>query len=875
MSIVDYLKSNNWEIVYTHNIPEKKSVFETYNDLGLSQYSINCLKKIAPNIYRHQKEGLKRIIQGHNVCLTTATASGKSLVFQISSIEQINKNPDSKILAIYPLKALGTEQEERFNKISADSGLNFSIGRIDGGVPVIFRKDILNNNQIIIMTPDVVHAWLLNNLATRTVMSFIKNIKLIILDEAHIYSGVFGSNSAFLFRRLNHIIKKFKGDTKYIAASATIENPESHLEQLTGLKFKIIDSSYDGSPQNSKELLMVNPPISIDLLTAVSDLIKFIAANTDHQFITFVDSRKQTEYIASIAKRRADVDESETNVIKNFNYNLLEELDVYPYRAGYEENDREQIQKYLEQGEIKGVISTSALEMGIDIPYLTLGLLIGVPRSATSFYQRIGRIGRINKGVILIINNNTISTKNIFRNPNELLKMPYSQGAIYLQNERIQYIHSLCLARQGGENDIANSYLKIEEEEFNSDINFPENFIKLCNNERIGEIPAELQNMKAQAGDNPNHTYPLRDIDEQFRVEYRRGPEKRRLGSLSFSQLMREAYPGAVYYYGTGSYRVYKVNRKSRLVEVRYEKKYTTKPAFLPVLIFPNMTEGNIYNAIRFDKLKIIECNLQINETIIGYKERRGPTEISVPYPLDKQQGLYFNQPKFTRNYFTTGVLFDHPVLNQNNVNVQLLSEILFESFLISIPLDRQDLGYGADKHRKDRTFVKKDDKFISIFDQTFGSLRLTSSLMEKCHIKRVLEKALSLAKNEDKFSVDMETLNSLKVICSCVDEEPKDIEIDILPEIDESNLEKVILPKSKGLFLSHSNEEFYVEEIFYNPKMQKLMYRGKLESETIPGKNDSNIIHIVPIEKILEIPGVSEYGYYDYNTGSLKKISN
>lgn len=867
-----YLVERNWEHVHSQIIPEKPAEFASFDKLGLSSHSRTYLKSINSQLYTHQVKGIEGYKNGDNVCLTTATASGKSLVFQISALEKIHEEPDSKILAIYPLKALGNEQEKRFRHIASASGLNFKVGRVDGSVHTSERAEILKRSNIIVMTPDVMHAWLLSNLSLKAVFNFIKKLRLVIVDEAHIYTGVVGSNTAFLLRRLNHVVEKLKVELQYIAASATMEEAKNHLNTLTGVDFTIIGENDDGSPQKQKEISLINPPKSKDLLTATAEIINYIANNTDHQFITFVDSRKQTEYIASITARESEqIDEIEKEFQQELDFNQLEELDVFPYRAGYEEEDRKQIEEQLESGNLKGVISTSALEMGIDIPYLTLGILIGVPRSATSFYQRIGRIGRKEPGTIYIINNDSVFTNNIFRNPSELMEMPYSQSALYMENPRIQYIHSLCLARQGGENDILNSHLNLDEEEFRTTIEFPEKFISLSNQERIGEIPSELQSMKAQAGEDPHHVFPLRDIDDQFKVEFKQGPNKRRLGTLSFSQLMREAYPGAVYYSLARAYRVYKVNRRSKLVEVRREKKYTTKPNFIPTLIYPNLTEGNVFEFISFGDFKLIECNLQIAEPIVGFKERRGPTEIEISYPLNPKDGLYFNQPKFTRNYFTTGVLINHPILSSKNVSTQILSEIIFEAFLITIPFERQDVGYGEDKHRKQRENFEKGARFLAIFDQTYGSLRLTSTLIKPQIIRKILEKSISLAQNEEKFLVNRNTLEALDLLVSDCQKEPKSFRLEEEETVDDKDLIRVILPGSSGWHVKKDNEKFHVKDIFYNPRRQKLMYNGILSSE-IDAKNiGTNLKHSVAVEDIQEIPGESELGYYNLNTGLIE----
>ncbi len=864
-NIENYLTGNDWNIVHRLVVPEKIGKFYPYSDLNLTKHSRDYLSNFGSGIYLHQKMALEKISDGLNVCLSTSTASGKSLVFFVSAIERISRNHDAKVLAVYPLKALATEQQQRWGKALNDSGLNAEVGRIDGGILMDERNSIIRSSQVITMTPDIIHAWVLSNLSSKTIVKFLSKIELIIIDEAHTYSGVFGSNSAFLFRRLNHFIKKLGGNPNFISASATIKNPKIHLENLVGVDFDIIDQSNDTSPKKSSNIIMVEPPGKSDILTAFSNLMYYAANNTDYQFISFVDSRKQTEYLASITSRLAEKDESEDNKI---DYDFLKRLNIFPYRSGYEEEDRFLIQNKLIKGELKGVISTSALEMGIDIPYITLGILFGIPNSATSFYQRIGRIGRHEEGTLIIINNGTVLSENIFRSPDKLFNMPLSESTLYLENPRMQYIHALCLARQGGENDSINTHLGIEEQKFNTDVHFPDNFVTLCDAERIGEISPEFQTMKTQAGDDPNHLFPLRDVHIQYRVECGSMPYRHRLGSLSFNQLLREAYPGAVYYYQTQSYRVCRVNNFKKLVEVRSEKKYTTKPVFLPSMIFPNLSEGNVFKMIRLGDLIIIESNLQIRESIIGFKERRGPNEIQIDYPLSTDKGIYFNLPRFTRIYFTTGVIISHPSLNNSNVKNSILSEIIYEAFLITIPFERQDIGFGDDKLRADREHFKEGDRFLSIFDQTYGSLRLTSRLMDAELVKNVFDKALDIAMHENKYNVNEATLKALNDLIMSLSERLEQLTFGAISTISPENTEKIILPGSVGLNIKKENEEFYIDGVFYSRSNNCLMYRGRHLSQQTGEFINGDIT--VPVINIVEVPGESKIGFYDYESGQI-----
>jgi len=657
---------------------------------------------------------------------------------------------------------------------------------------------------------------------------------------------------------------------QYIGASATIADPELHLKKLLGLDFKIIGSDMDTSPRQELAIELVEPPSTKDLLTTLSEFMEFIAKNTNHKFITFVDSRKQTEYITSIISRSKIRESDEVSL----DYDYLQRLDILPYRAGYEENDRSMIQERLSKGKLTGVVSTSALELGIDIPFLTLGILVGVPHSATSFYQRIGRIGRHSKGEVVVINTGDIYSESIFRNPKQLLDMPLSEGALYLENPRIQYIHALCLARHGGEHDQVSSVLNIEEtSDFKSCINWPRGFLELCKSERIGIIPTELQNMKAQAGDDPNHVYPLRDVDVQFQVKHKKGPVEESRGCLSYAQLMREAYPGAVYYYMTKPYRVYRVRTYSRLVEVRHEKRYTTKPLMLPTLVFPNFTSGNVYKSQKYGDLIAVECNLQIREAIVGFKERRGPNESTVNYPLDPSLGCYFDQSRFTRNYFTTGVVLTHPIFNRPKVRCDVIANLLFEAFLMVIPFERRDIHFANDKHRVKSGTINEGDRFVCIYDQTYGSLRLSSRMLEEQTLKRVVGKAVELAQHDENLDISLETMEALEQVLVSLSESPVDISFGPGDGYKKKTDQfvKVIMPGSKGLDIKKDNEEFFVEGVFFSPSFKGLAYRGKHLSEKTSRFND--MVVSIPADSLKEIPGETKFGLYNLETGELKEL--
>ncbi len=371
--------------------------------------------------------------------------------------------------------------------------------------------------------------------------------------------------------------------------------------------------------------------------------------------------------------------------------------------------------------------------------------------------------------------------------------------------------------------------------------------------------------MKSDSGDNPNYAFPLRDVETQFKVEFRQGPNSKSLGSLSYGQLMREAYPAAVYYYATIPYRVTKVFVNSKMVLVRKEKRYTTKPQALPTMIFPNLQE-DIYQSYSHGDLICLESHIQVRELINGLRERRGSTENTYPYPLSGEIGIYFDLPLFTRNYFTTGTIITHPVFNEEKVDVTTIATLLYEAFILLIPYERQDINFATDRFRIKVEPLKKDGKFIAIYDQTYGSLRLTSRVLEENVLNRILSVAKSVASKPELIEVNQQTLDALDLLVKSTNKPKGVLSLGqkIIPLLG-SSYKRVILPKSKGVLLTLNNEEFTVERVFLTP--DGLRYEGKT-----PLQSTERLMP--PIEHVKEIPGESKIGYYNFKTGMIEQLT-
>ncbi len=861
--LLDFFRESDWSVHHQLQLPPREAQYAEVDGLKLSGSAIDYLQRTFPKgIYRHQKEALSAIADGDDVCLATGTASGKSMVFYAAAIDELQRNTKSRILLVYPLKALGREQEDRLRKAVKNSGLATEVGRIDGQVPVSARASILQKSRLVIVTPDIVHAWLLSSLSENAVKGFLRRLSLVIVDEVHHYSGVFGSNSAFLFRRVEHIVRTLGGKIRYVAASATIASPETHLSNLIGHSFRLIRPEADTSPRNPVDILLVRPPSTQDLLSGLSGLFTHLSASGGNRFIAFVDSRKQVEYLSAIMQRSSDGDELP------FGADRLDHMNVLPFRAGYELQDRDRIQDRLSEGRLHGVISTSALELGIDIPYLDTGILVGVPQSRTSLLQRIGRIGRHKSGLVLVVHRGDLQDEQAFRDAENFMVRPLSESSLYLENQRIQYLHALCLARHGGEHDQVAPSSPNGDEDFTSTCGWPHGFPSVCHKERIGEVAADLQAMKMEGGEDPNHTFPLRDVESQFQVELKQGPEQRCLGSLSHGQVLREAYPGAVYYYTGQPFRVYKILQQSKKIQVRKESHYTTKPLSLPTLIFPNLSQGNVHRGLQYGELTAVECNLQVREVIVGYRERRGSNEFNVQYPLSfADSGIAFEIPRFTRNYFTTGIVITHPVLSVSGVKADAVAKLVYEAFFSVVPFERQDVGVASDKHRADRGPITQGQHFIALHDQTYGSLRLSGRILEDRIFRDVLEAAIRLGETSGLKSDDALTFGALEELHAAATNPAASIAFDNDSAVSDSTggFVEVVLPGSKGLDIRRNNEEFAVDKVFYSPSIGGLAYRGNHV-----GVADNDVVEVISLESLAPIPGESRLGKYNPDTGDL-----
>jgi len=374
-------------------------------------------------LYIHQQAAIDVLRRGKNVVITTPTASGKTLAFNIPVFETLGLDTSATALYIYPAKALSNDQLKIINEMQEASGLKLEPGIYDGDTPSEEKKYIRENSRLIITNPYELHQVLPYHAKWKR---FYKNLRFIVLDEAHRYKGIFGSNIAFLIRRLKRIVELYGAKPQFVVSSASLANPLEFIEKLTGESFVLVDEN--GSPSGKKQLVFWDSSMAPEksVHTQTKDLLLH-TSKAGFQRLAFTTSRRMAELIRMWANQE---DKS---------------VNILCYRAGYSPELRRDIEKQLKSGEIKGVVSTNALELGIDIGQLDIIIISGFPGSISSFWQQAGRAGRkMQESGIFFLPFEDALEKYLLRHPEILLNMHFENAIISLENPNILIGHVLC-----------------------------------------------------------------------------------------------------------------------------------------------------------------------------------------------------------------------------------------------------------------------------------------------------------------------------------------------------------------------------------------------------------------------------------------------
>ncbi len=415
------------QIVHTEDLPCQEPVCgesgTTLHPLirkGLGLREINAL-------YSHQVEAVKKVRQGNSIVVITPTASGKSMCYNIPVLDSLLTHANQTALYLFPTKSLSQDQLNTLKEFH----LPIKTGVFDGDTPEGQKADLRDNARIIITNPDMLNRGILPNHLKWN--SFISNLLIfVVIDELHNYRGVFGTNVSHVIRRLRRICRHYGSDPVFILCSATIANPQEHGSRLIGQPVKLIDNN--GAPRGSVKFVLWPPPFHTSYIQDVSWLLSLCLENR-YRSITFSRARQVTERILRFTRQ----------ILRDEKYADK----VTAYRGGYLASQRRGIENALFSGSLLGVVSTNALELGINVGDLEVCIIAGFPGTIASTWQQAGRVGRGGRESLVIF----IAVENpldqyFIRNTEALFARPAEQALIDPNNPFILIGHALCASHE-------------------------------------------------------------------------------------------------------------------------------------------------------------------------------------------------------------------------------------------------------------------------------------------------------------------------------------------------------------------------------------------------------------------------------------------
>lgn len=452
-SIPDIVKEISELEWYTQQIvPDGHRVFDPqpaiYGDLRfpLSQNLVNALynSRGITQLYAHQAEAINNLHEGHHVIVSTSTSSGKSLIYQIPMLHELERDSESRGMYIFPTKALAQDQRRSMKELLKyiPGFEDILVETFDGDTPMSARNSIRDEGRIIFTNPDMLHITILpQESGWRT---FLRNLKFVVVDELHVYNGLFGAHVAFIMRRLRRICAAVGNrKVKFISCSATVANPEEHMKTIFGVdKVKLTD--FDGSPSGRKEFICWNTPYKDpgdpssgrgDTFAETARLIcQLILRGV--RTIAFCRVRKQCEVLLQAVKAEF------TNLERPECVAL-----VMGYRGGYSAQDRRQIESEMFGGKLMGIVATTALELGVDIGSLDAVVTMGFPYTIANLRQQSGRAGRRNRDSLSVLVGDCFAVDQYYmQNPDEIFTKPNCELQVDLQNELVVEGHMQCAA---------------------------------------------------------------------------------------------------------------------------------------------------------------------------------------------------------------------------------------------------------------------------------------------------------------------------------------------------------------------------------------------------------------------------------------------
>ncbi len=550
--IIDFLRTDSNiqnNIAHWQTIPAQPARYADFPD-GLDRRLTDTLRaRGIDRLYTHQAQATEAARSGENLVVVTPTASGKTLCYNLPVLDEILRNPDSRALYLFPTKALSQDQLAELYDLITRLEVDIKTYTFDGDTPQTARRLVRSAGHIVVTNPDMLHTGILPH-HTKWIKLF-ENLKFVVIDEVHYYRGVFGSHLANVIRRLRRICRFYGSNPQFICCSATIANPDELTRRIIGQPVKLIDDN--GAPSSEKHFVLYNPPVINPQLgirkSSVKEAARLAVSFLRHrvQTIVFAHSRLYVEVLLTYLQRK----------LKD---NIDHGINVAGYRGGYLPNERRRIEQGLRSGEITGVVSTNALELGIDIGSLDVSIIVGYPGSIASLWQQAGRAGR-RSGVSLTIMVANSSAINQFLcvEPKYIFDRTPESGIIDPDNLIIRTNHLKCAAFE----------LPFDEDEYADDFSTgrildylaEQNVLRRTENRYhwSSEIyPAQQVSLRSASPDN----FVILNESDNWRV----------IGEVDYYSAPIFLHPEAIYLHGANQYQVTNLDWEGKKAYVKEVK---------------------------------------------------------------------------------------------------------------------------------------------------------------------------------------------------------------------------------------------------------------------------------------------------------------
>jgi DEAD/DEAH box helicase domain-containing protein len=559
--------------------------------------------------YVHQAQAIDAIRGGKHVIVATSTASGKTLIYNVPVIERCLRDLRARALYLFPTKALAQDQLRALGELLSDDDdlLRIRVGVYDGDTPHSARRSLRRRASILLTNPDMLHLGILPN--HHLWNSFFKNLRYVVIDEAHAYRGVFGSQVGCVLRRLRRICALYGSQPQFVACSATIANPGEHLETLTGVCPEVIDQ--DGSPQPQRTFVLWNPPL-VDKASGARR-----SANTEaaHLFtvlvqagvrnLTFARSRRGAELILRYAREALTAGTPE----------LVAQ--VAAYRAGYLAEERRALEQALFSGQLVGLTTTSALELGIDVGHLDAAVLVGYPGTIASMWQQAGRAGRGDEEAlnVLIAINNPLD-QYFMGHPEDLFSRSHEAARCDPSNVYVLVQHLACAAYESPLRPEDQELFALPADRGTGEKSYVEAMVQL---EESGQLRYRDDRWIYASRQYPAQRVGLRSAGSKRVLILDTSQEDRVLEEIETTTACTRAHPGAIYMHQGASYLITELNLRDGVALARpVDADYYTQPR--------QIDDVHIIQSVRHRQLPACVAfygRVRVRSQVVGFARKR------------------------------------------------------------------------------------------------------------------------------------------------------------------------------------------------------------------------------------------------------------